>query len=124
MMDERTSTMRPELMTVWCTTRFNAIHHWPDAPAECGWLAYPHHHEFQVRAEVVVADEDRDVEFLLLARLIDERIEPKVGEETLTWSCEHYAIWIADVLADEGFDVFEVQVSEEGLHGARYCPPK
>lgn len=113
---------KAEQTTVWCTTRFNAIHHWPEAPEECGWLAFPHHHEFRVKAEVAVSDHDREVEFILLARDIDEMLIEKVGPDTMTWSCELYARWISDQLTRDGLTVVEVEVSEEGLHGARYRP--
>jgi len=122
MMRNELNQLRSHRTTVYCTTRFNAIHHWPDAPEECGWLAFPHHHEFVVKAEVAVTDHDREVEFILLAREIDEMLAEKVGADTMTWSCERYARWIAERLIESGLTVVEVEVSEEGLHGARYRP--
>jgi 6-pyruvoyl-tetrahydropterin synthase len=114
--------------TVWCTHRFNAIHSWPNAPEKCGWLRYPHHHEFVVRLEVGVSHDDRDVEFILLSGEIGECIDAlfelsELHEDSHDfWSCEMYARYIAHAMGARGYRVIEVQVSEEGVHGASFKP--
>lgn len=118
--------------SIWCTHRFNAIHHWPNAPDECGWLRYPHHHEFVVRLEVSVSHDDRDVEFILLAREVGDLVEDVLALESeptseddlvfLRWSCEMWARYIAWAVKSKGYRVVSVQVSEEGVHGATFHP--
>jgi 6-pyruvoyl-tetrahydropterin synthase len=113
-------------MTAWCTTRFKALHHWPDAPDECNWLR---HHEFVVVVEVGVNHDDRDVEFILLAREVDEFVDGVFdsgahSESTTTWSCERWAREVGEHLAGHGYRVVKVKVSEEGLHGATYRPAR
>ena len=100
---------------VFCTLEFEGFHSWPEAPEEVGFLRHPHRHMFQVRAEVEVTHDDRDVEFILLKRRIEQKIQKKLeeGAEVSTWSCEMWAKWIL-----REFDCYRVEVSEDGENGA------
>jgi len=104
--------------TVWCTTRFQALHSWKGAPDECSWLRNEHLHTFFVRAEVRVTHDDRDVEFILLSREIDEHIARTLDGLAPDWSCEMWASGVAAYLDGKGRSVVSVSVSEEGIYGA------
>lgn len=100
--------------TVFCTTRFEGFHCWPEAPNEVAFLRDRHRHEFRVRAEVTVDHADRDVEFILLKRKLDKKIDTILEDEnTANWSCEMWAITLIDEL-----DLDACEVSEDGENGA------
>lgn len=56
------------IKTVIATFRVVGFHSWPDAFAAVGYLASSHRHEFYIRVEVRVEDDDRQVEFHMLKR--------------------------------------------------------
>jgi len=102
-------------LRVWITWRFEAMHCWPAAPAEFAWLAMPHRHEFHARAEFDVREPDRELEFIRLKRqAIDLTATQARNEESRTWSCEHWCLWLLDRLRATA-----VEVSEDGENGAR-----
>ena len=73
-----------------------------------------HRHVFHVRAEKLVSHGDRDVEFILLKRAVEEELRTVAAEEnTETWSCER---WGEELLQRLQLD--KVEVSEDGENGA------
>lgn len=117
-MDDQVSDEPVRETYVWCTTSFTSLHHWPDAPDECGWLRNVHYHRFDVRVEIETTN-DRQVEFILLGHKVGGIVADTDSQATLTWSCESWARHIFDRLeAEFGFNVVEVSVSEEGINGA------
>ena len=110
-------------LTVWCTTHFDSVHRWKQAPEQVYFLRTPHHHRFHVRLEVLVGDEHRDVEFIMLSKWVDGVIETRLSQassETLEWSCESWALFIKDRAIECGMSPMSVSVSEEGIHGASW----
>lgn len=106
------------MMTVFCTTQFEGFHRWPDAPDEVAFLRERHRHIFHVRLEVEVNHDDRNIEFILLKRRLDEHIAGNLRRvNTSTWSCE---TWARDIA--EAFDAVRVEVSEDGENGSVYMP--
>jgi len=104
-------------ITVFAQFTFEALHHWPAAPDEVGFLRDPHRHLFHVRVEDVVGHHDRDREFVLMGR--EARgwcVEHAQDPGTLTWSCEKWACYLVD---RGGFS--RVEVSEDGENGAVVC---
>lgn len=68
----------------WVTVRtsFKGIHHWPGCPhEEVSFLRNPHRHVFHVTVSVEVAGDDREVEFFLLQREIDEILAQTFNQE-------------------------------------------
>ncbi len=67
-----------------------------------------------MRAEKAVTHDDRDVEFILLKRAVEQEIVT-IGkeEDTGTWSCER---WASELLRRMQLD--KVEVSEDGENGA------
>lgn len=102
--------------TVWITTQFEGIHFWSSAPAEVGFLRHPHRHIFHVKLEVTVHHDDRDVEFILLKRRVDDYIAERKDLFSGSKSCE----MMARTLLLE-FNAESVEVSEDGENGARVC---
>lgn len=99
---------------VFCQFRFEGFHCWPKAPPAVEFLRDLHRHVFHVRAELSVDHHDRDVEFILLKRAMQEATANKLEEgETRSWSCERWALWYLNE-----FRLDRCEVSEDGENGA------
>lgn len=79
-------------------TQFEGIHCWPEAPEEVKFLRDPHRHIFQIRANVEVDHNDRDVEFIMLKHRVDNWLKTMYSQtsEGSVWqmgrmSCEQVA---------------------------------
>lgn len=103
--------------TVWVTTSFIAYHKWVGAPEEVGFLRDFHRHVFHVRVEVTITHNEREVEFILLKRRVDD-ILSVFEEQQFLHSCETLAEHLIDVLQEEWYRVKSVTVSEDGENGA------
>lgn len=115
-------------------TQFEALHHWADAPDEVAFLRSPHRHIFHVEMRVPVGHDDRQVEFILLKRCLDNCIQTLASEmDTSRWSCERWGrelvsvgwevhsdgqVNIATEQSDNCVFVDCVFVSEDGENGA------
>lgn len=106
-------------MSVWCSLQFEGLHYWPSAPSKVSFLRHPHRHLFHVRVEVSVQHSDRDVEFILMRRHVQDLVAGFDPMEPKQWSCEVWAHVIGDALISEGYAVQEIEVSEDGENGAR-----
>jgi hypothetical protein len=101
---------------VWITTSFEAFHFWPECPhEEVAFLRNLHRHIFHVKLTKEVTHDDRDIEFIMLKRRVDEYLKGKLREDKYLgrMSCEELAEKLA--LA---FDACEVTVSEDNENGA------
>lgn len=98
---------------VFITTRFAALHRWPNAPEEVAFLRDFHRHEFHVKLCVPVSHNDRDVEFIMLKEGVDSYIRRTYEGCKFPFSCEHIA---SDLLTV--FGASRVEVSEDGENGA------
>lgn len=105
-------------MEVYCRTRFEGFHKWPDAPDEVAFLRDRHRHEFHVELTVSVDHDNRDVEFILLKRELDEFIQATLLDGRDTLSCEQMGVEIADHFSDVYGPGVTVDVSEDGENGA------
>lgn len=106
---------------VYARTRFEGFHHWPDAPEPVAFLRTLHRHEFHVRVDVEVTDHDREVEFILLKRMVDDLLRQAREASVATthrWSCEHWATHIGTELQKAGVPVVRVEVNEDGENGS------
>lgn len=107
--------------TITARAMVAGIHHWPKAPSRRNYLQYPHRHQFHISATVVMAHDDRDVEFHDLAELLWATLksqgEPYHGETELVnfgaQSCEVLAREVLEVLTSQGLAVMSVTVSED-----------
>lgn len=118
-------------------TQYEGIHCWPEAPVEVGFLRSPHRHIFQIRANIEVEHNDRDVEFIMVKHRIDNWLKTKcvvTGEydsEGSVWdmgrmSCEDVAEQVIEVICDfvGSYRTITVFVSEDGENEAmlQYIP--
>jgi hypothetical protein len=79
------------------------------------FLRVPHRHVFHITAKTAVHHDDRDVEFIMLKREIEQYLEGKFGRpgDLDGMSCEQLA-GILVVL----FELRSCEVSEDGENGA------
>lgn len=115
------------MQTVFCTTSFEGIHNFPAAPPEVAYLASPHRHIFNVRAEVEVFDDDREVEFIMMKHEIEQRIRMMLDEGVWnmgSMSCEKVAKLISRALCEryctKEVRFISVSVDEDSENGATY----
>lgn len=101
---------------VFCNTRFIGFHRWPDAPDSVGYLRSLHRHEFHVKVSVIITHDNRHVEFITLKQDVDNFLE--VTDFPEASSCEMMCDRIAEHLDSLGYNVNEVEVSEDGENGA------
>jgi hypothetical protein len=104
------------MTAIFSRTRFEGFHCWPSAPQEVAFLRQLHRHEFHVTAFKKVNHSEREIEFILYKRRVDEAIVAlNSTNDTTNWSCERWAEMIGhEVEADC------VEVSEDGENGARW----
>jgi hypothetical protein len=60
-----------------------------------------------------VSHDDREIEFILFKRQLNEVIAQVNGPQTLRWSCEQWASYLV-----ERFGLSKCEVSEDGENGA------
>jgi len=93
------------------TTEWVGFHSWDDAPDEVSFLRNKHRHKFNCRVALPVSHNDRDKEFFMVKRGLDEFV---ADFSVFNDSCEGYA----EMLLEE-FDADWVEVFEDGENGAR-----
>lgn len=114
------------MTTIWAkiTTRFEALHMWPESPREVYFLKFPHRHMFHVTVWVEQFHEERDVEYILFKRWLDGKILNLIADPAavMTWSCE---TWARNIMlsiegrAETGVNRrIKVEVTEDGENGA------
>lgn len=108
------------MFTVFCRTRFVGFHRWKDAPKEVKFLREYHRHEFHVEIEVVVAHENRGVEFTLLKLYVKEFLDEHYKDKQFESSCELIAYEVACFLHSKAFKPYKVSVSEDGENGGNW----
>lgn len=99
---------------IFCTTSFEALHRFVDAPEEVSFLRDYHRHMFHVRMEKLVTHNNRQIEFIILKRKLDDWLRKYWTRVMLDLSCEE----MAAILLEE-FDADMVEVSEDGELGGR-----
>ena len=104
-------------MRVFINTEFEGIHNYPEAPEEVAFLRNDHRHMFKVYVEITVTHDDRDLEFILLKRFVNEQLK----ERDLDYkSCEMIANEILKSVKEKYGPLreYKVIVSEDGENGA------
>ena len=112
--------------TIFISTSFEGVHCYPSAPEGVEFLRTPHRHMFGVYLEVEVYHDDRELEFILLKRSVNNWIKSR-QDEFGTWqmgamSCEMVANWLIENVKEElpkGNERYiKVRVDEDGENGA------
>ena len=104
--------------TIFVTFQKEGIHRYPDAPEGVEFLKHPHRHIFHFRATIEVFHNDRDIEFILFKR----ELENLYKESTLQVdykSCEMLAEDLIEYISKTypGRRI-SIEVSEDGENGA------
>ena len=100
-------------------TRFTGEHRWENAPEEVDFLRNNHRHEFHVEVKVEQFHDDRDVEYIMLKRKVDDIIN-EWPHDLDTTSCEMMCDDLYQALSAhiEGERAYVVKVFEDGENGA------
>jgi len=101
--------------------RMPGFHCWPTAPSPVEFLSARHRHTFHIRVRIEVEHSDRNVEFILFRKEVEDFVWVRFGRDkdvnAVTFgnlSCEHIAEIISNEMDIRGFEVREVGVSEDG----------
>lgn len=101
------------MMEIFITTQFVGFHKWDDAPNEVIFLRNKHRHLFKVRVWFKVTHDDRELEFLLMKKKVEDYLEAFEFRQDVG-SCE----MICKELVDIDARITKVEVSEDGENGA------
>ena len=98
-------------------TQFQAMHRSPECPIEeASFLRYPHSHIFHVEVKIPVTHSDRDKEFIVEKRKLDNFLRLLAGadKDLGRTSCED----ICDKIKEEMGYASMISVFEDGENGA------
>ena len=109
---------------IWVTFQKEGIHNYPDAPEEVGFLKLPHRHMFHFKIQVEVFDNDRDIEFIIFKRWLENLYKDDVVQLN-NKSCEMISDDLAKVIKDK-YPQREliINVSEDKENGCEIQYPK
>lgn len=113
------SNLLTDLITsIQIKTTFEGVHCYPNAPEGVEFLRHPHRHVFHVSVDLQVKHDDRDVEFILFKREIDQLISMHPSDYQHR-SCEMIARSLLEYVVStyKGRNC-TVSVSEDGENGA------
>ena len=102
--------------------RLDGVHSWPDARkvfSEVGFLSDLHRHEFHVTLKKRVNHDDRDVEFVMFKRDVEDYLRKKYYRED--YRSHFFGAMSCEMIAKELLEYFEcvyVSVWEDGENGA------
>lgn len=115
-------------MQIYIKNTFVGYHRWKDAPDEVKFLRAPHRHIFHVKTTIEVDHADRELEFFMVQRSIDDIIKswsadnkvPSWSEEcpTIDWSCETMATELLKELHKKYPRRMICDISEDDENGA------
>lgn len=109
---------------IFVTFQKEGIHSYPDAPEGVEFLRHPHRHIFHFRVDIEVWNDDREIEFILFKRELEDQYKKEVvglssALQLNHKSCEMLADDLAEYIQEEypGRDL-KIEVSEDGENGA------
>jgi uncharacterized protein YqgQ len=105
---------------IWVTFEKEGIHRYPAADKIPGveFLAYPHRHMFKFRVAIDVFTDDREIEFILFKRELEQLYADKILELDYK-SCEMLARELLTYITTKYINrSVTVEVSEDGENGA------
>lgn len=115
-------------MNIFITTQFEDFHRWKDAPDAVAFLRDIHRHIFHVKITASVSHAERDIEFILFKREVNEIIKniqadgclPITDQPLEDWSCETWSKAILYHLHKyhKYNNHFTCEFSEDGENGA------
>lgn len=104
--------------TIFVTFSKEGIHRYPAAPEGVEFLQHPHRHIFHFRVTLSVTHNDRDVEFILFKRELENLYKDATLQVDYK-SCEMLAEDLIEYISGKypGRDI-AVEISEDGENGA------
>ena len=104
---------------IFVTFEREGFHCWPEAPKEVEFLRNLHRHLFKFRVELSVSGNNREVEFILLKRELENYVDRLMMDCPERSSCEMLGEDIITYLSVEHIcRKVKVEVSEDGENGA------
>ncbi len=108
---------------IYVKTRFEGMHYWAEAPEEVKFLRNPHRHLFYVIASFRVSHNDRQLEFFIIQKKLNDLVkcytyDPNKEDSIRPFSCETLADLIFQYFRDLGYPITSVNVSEDDENGA------
>ena len=85
---------------IWVTFQKEGIHHYPDAPKEVSFLKHPHRHMFHFKVKIQVFDNDRDIEFIIFKRWLEDLYKEDIVQLN-NKSCEMISDDLAKAIKDK-----------------------
>lgn len=106
-------------MFIWVTLQREFIHQYEDAPCQVDFLRYPHRHILHIKVKIEVYHNDRELEFILVKRQIDNYLNLQFSSIGLNSSCEDVADMIFSFVQERyGADRdVEITISEDNENG-------
>ena len=105
------------IKSIWVTTSFEGFHKYDNAPDSVAFLRSTHRHIFHVKVYIEVFHNDRDIEFILFKRFIDDIINESLNKLDLG-SCEMISDKIHEILSDKYPNrSIRILVSEDNENG-------
>lgn len=104
------------------TLKIDGMHNWPDARkifSEVGFLSDLHRHEFHIKLSYRVSHSDRDREFIMFKRDVQDYLRKKYYRED--YRSHFFGAMSCEMIAKELLEYFEcvyVSVWEDGENGA------
>lgn len=99
-------------------TDFEDIHKWDKAPEEVAFLKNPHRHKFYVEVKIQIT-QDRELEYFMVKRYLDNKILPRVKELEINKSCEKMAEYILEQIIEKYcINYGTVKVFEDNENGS------
>lgn len=112
-------SIKPFDEIIWSTIRFQRefYHRWPAAPERVSFLSNLHRHLFHFEAKVQQFGDDRDLEYFILSRKIQQWWDTRKWSEST--SCEMFALAMKQWLEVQYPDrLVQTSVFEDGENGA------
>ena len=104
--------------SIYVTFQKEGIHQYPDAPEGVEFLKHPHRHLFKFRVEIEVYHNDREIEFILFKREL-ENLYNAGALQLNSKSCEMIAEELIGFIKNKYSNRnITVEVSEDGENGA------
>ena len=104
--------------TIWVRFQKEGIHKYPAAPEGVEFLRHPHRHIFHFEVELEVFHDDRDVEFILFKRELENLYAKGTLElhyKSCEMLCDDLAAYILEAYPDRWL---RISVSEDNENGA------
>lgn len=114
--------MNNEKSMIWVTFNREGIHSYPEAASNINledvkFLAYPHRHNFHFKVYIQVHHDDRDIEFILFKRWLEE-LYSRNTLQLDNKSCEMIARDLHNtIIARYPEREIWIEVSEDGENG-------